>query len=185
MKNTIQQYKPFLLFLGKFALTYLLLTFLYQSYLGQFDVKKAETDGFTKIVASQTEFLLQLVDDNSYTMPHLQEPCVKLFYHGKYIARIIEGCNAVSVMILFVAFVVAFTGKLKNTIFFIVIGLFVIHLLNIIRIALLSIALYHYPNSEHLLHGVIFPLFIYGVVFFLWVIWVNKYSSYASTTPSK
>ena len=134
MKNIIQQYKPFLLFLGKFALTYLLLTFLYQSYLGQFDVKKAETDGFTKIVASQTEFLLQLVDDNSYTMPHLQEPSVKLIYHGKYIARIIEGCNAVSVMILFIAFVVAFTGKLKNTILFILIGLFVIHLLNIIRI---------------------------------------------------
>ena len=185
MKNIIQQYKPFLLFLGKFAFTYLLLTVLYQSYLGQFDVKNAETDGFTEVVAKQTEFLLSLVNDNSYTMPHLQEPSVKLFYHGKYIARIIEGCNAISVMILFIAFVIAFSGKLKNTILFILFGLFLIHLLNITRIALLAIALYHYPSSEHILHGVIFPLFIYGVVFFLWVIWVNKYSSYASTTPSK
>lgn len=166
-------------------MTYLLLTVLYQSYLGQFDEKNAETDGFTEIVASQTEFLLQLVDDNSYTMPHLQEPSVKLIYNGKYIARIIEGCNAISVMILFIAFVVAFTGKLKNTILFILFGLILIHILNIFRIALLSIALYHFPKSEHLLHGVVFPLFIYGVVFFLWVIWVNKYSSYASTTPEK
>jgi exosortase family protein XrtF len=185
LKNSIQQYKPFLLFLGKFAFSYLLLTFLYQSYLNQFDVKKAETDGFTEIVAKQTVFLLQLVDDNSYIMPHLDEPSFKLIYQGKYIARIIEGCNAISVMILFIAFVIAFTGKLKKTILFILFGLFLIHVLNVIRIALLAIALYHYPNLEHILHGVIFPLVIYGVVFFLWVIWVNKYSSYASTTPSK
>jgi hypothetical protein len=29
------------------------------------------------------------------------------------------------------------------------------------------------------LHGVLFPLFIYGVVFILWVIWVSKFSLYA------
>jgi exosortase family protein XrtF len=185
LKNLIQQYKPFLLFLGKFAFTYLLLTFLYQFYLGQFDAKKGETDGFTEVVANQTQFLLSFVDDDSYIMPHLEEPSFKLIYKGKYIARIIEGCNAISVMILFIAFVIAFSGKLKNTILFILFGLFLIHILNIIRIALLSIALYHYPNLEHILHGVIFPLVIYGVVFFLWVIWVNKYSSYASSTSSK
>lgn len=185
MKSLIQQYKPFLLFLGKFAFTYLILTFLYQNYLNQFDVKNNEVDDFTEIVASQTKHVLSLVDSNSYTMPHLKEPSVKLFYHGKYVARIIEGCNAVSIMILFVAFVIAFTGKFKNTILFVLFGLFLIHVLNVTRIALLAISLYNYPNLEHILHGVIFPLVIYGVVFFLWVIWVNKYSFYASTTSKK
>jgi exosortase family protein XrtF len=185
LKNIIQQYKPFLLFLGKFVFTYLFLTVIYQFYLGQFNVKNAETDDLTIVVAKQTEFFLNLVDDNSYTMPHLEEPSVKLFYHGKYVARIVEGCNAVSVIILFIAFIVAFSGKLKNMLLFILFGTFLIHVLNIIRIGLLAIALYHYPHLEHILHGVVFPLIIYGVVFFLWVIWVNKYSSHVSKTTSE
>jgi len=85
-------------------------------------------------------------------------------------------------MILFISFVVAFTGKFKSTLWFIPLGLLIIHVLNILRIASLSIALYKFPEYEHFLHGILFPLVIYGVVFLLWVIWVNKFSLYASKT---
>lgn len=185
MKELLRQYKPFLLFLGKFFLSYLILTVLYQSYLGQFEVKNAEVDGFTKSVAKQTEWVLSIIDDQSYTMPHLLEPSVKLFYKNKYIARVVEGCNGLSVMILFVAFIIAFSGKFKNTLLFIIFGLVVIHVLNVIRIALLCMALYSYPQFEDVLHGGLFPLVIYGVVFILWVIWVNNYSSYAKVSEKK
>ena len=185
MKNLLLQYKPFLLFLGKFILSYLILTFIYQSYLNRFDEKNAEVDSFTQSVAEQSAAVLSLFDSKSYTMPHLTEPTVKLFYKGKYISRIIEGCNALSVIILFISFVIAFTGKFKKTILFILFGSLLIHILNIGRIALLCVALYNLPQFEHLLHGVIFPLVIYGVVFLLWVIWVNKYSIYATDVTEK
>ena len=178
-------YKPFLLFLGKFILSYLVLTIIYQTYLNRFEEKNAEVDSFTQIVANQSATVLSWFDANSYTMPHLTEPTVKLFYRGKYISRIIEGCNALSVIILFVSFVIAFTGKFKNTLLFIMLGCILIHVLNIGRIALLCIALYHLPQYEHLLHGVVFPLVIYGVVFLLWVIWVNKYSIHATDSITK
>jgi exosortase family protein XrtF len=80
---------------------------------------------------------------------------------------------------------VAFTGKLKQTLVFILIGTIIIQLFNVLRIALLCMAIFHFPEYEHILHGVIFPLFIYGIVFLLWVIWVNKYSSYATTSIKK
>lgn len=185
LKNILQQYKPFLLFLGKFFLSYLILTLIYQSYLNKFDVKKAEVDGLTQSVAKQTEWVLSIFDNQSYTMPHLTEPSVKLFYKNKYISRIIEGCNGVSVMILFVAFVIAFSGKFKNTLLFILFGIVIIHVLNVLRIAILAAALYSFPQYEHFLHGVVFPLIIYGVVFGLWIIWVNKYSSYARVSQKK
>ncbi|WP_333879122.1 exosortase family protein XrtF [Flavobacterium sp.] len=185
MKNLLLQYKPFLLFLGKFLLTYLVLTGVYQFYLSRFDSHKQEVDAFTQSVAQQTVAVLQWFGSESYTQPHLKEPSVKLVYQGKYVSRIIEGCNAISVIILFVSFVMAFTGKLKSTLLFILFGTVLIHLLNIARIALLSVALYHYPQYEHLLHGVIFPLIIYGTVFLLWVLWVNKFSLHATTTPTK
>ena len=185
MKNLLLQYKPFLLFLGKFIVSYLVLTFIYQSYLNRFDEQQAEVDSFTESVAEQSATVLSWFDSNSYTMPHQTEPTVKLIYKGKYISRIIEGCNALSVIILFISFVIAFTGKLKRTLLFIVFGTVLIHVLNIGRIALLCVALYHFPQYEHLLHGVIFPLVIYGVVFLLWVIWVNKYSLYATEIDKK
>lgn len=180
MKNLLLQYKPFLLFLGKFIASYLILTIVYQSYLNRFDADRAEVDSFTQIVANQSAKVLSWFDSKSYTMPHLREPSVKIIYKGKYISRIIEGCNAISVIILFISFVIAFTGKFKNTILFVLFGIILIHILNIGRIALLCIGLYHFPKLEHLLHGVIFPLVIYGVVFLLWIIWVNKYSFYAA-----
>jgi len=185
LKNLLLQYNPFLLFLGKFILSYLVLTIIYQTYLNRFDEKNAEVDSFTELVAKQSATVLSWFDSQSYTMPHLKEPSVKLFYKAKYISRIIEGCNALSVIILFISFIISFTGKLKNTLLFILIGSFLIHIMNIARIALLCIALYHFPQFEHVLHGVIFPLVIYGVVFLFWIIWVNKYSIYATAIEKK
>lgn len=179
LKNYLIQYKPFLLFLGKFALTYLVLTFIYQGYLNQFDAKKNEVDTFTQSIAKQTVQVLTLFDGDASSELNTSQPNIKFFYNQKFVARIIEGCNAISVIILFIAFIVAFTGKLKTTIFYIIGGSVLIHILNIARIALLTVGLYYFPEQESFIHGVIFPLFIYSVVFVLWVIWVNKFSLYA------
>lgn len=182
MEKYIILYKPFLLFLGKFLLTYLLLTFAYQTYLGQFDSKKLELDRFTHIVANQTEDVLLFFNCDVKIAPNLKEPAVNLYYNQKAMARIIEGCNALSVIILFISFVIAFSGTIKSTILFIIGGSILIHILNVFRIALLCVLLYYFPKQQHFLHGVLFPLFIYGVVFMLWIVWVNKFSKYAKKT---
>jgi exosortase family protein XrtF len=119
LKNLLQQYRPFLLFLGKFLLTYLVLTVLYQSYLNRFDSAANQVDSFTQMVANQTQTLLTLFDNDAQIESHPTEPSLKIIYNGKYVSRIIEGCNALSVMILFVSFVVAFTGRWKQTLLFI------------------------------------------------------------------
>jgi hypothetical protein len=43
-----------------------------------------------------------------------EETFIKLIYNHKYVARIIEGCNAISIIILFISFVVSFSGKLNQ-----------------------------------------------------------------------
>lgn len=177
MKTYIKQYRPFLIFLIKFFLVYFVLTFLYQLYLNQFDsLIQYQVDDFTRLVARQVnETLLFFKYDSSYEL-HDKEASVKLFLDNVYVARVVEGCNALSVVILFIAFVVAFSGKWLHTLLFILVGSIIIHVLNVFRIALLSIALLHYHEQEHFLHEVVFPLFIYGVVFGLWVIWVNTFA---------
>ncbi|SHF99953.1 exosortase family protein XrtF [Flavobacterium fluvii] len=180
MKKYLVRYKPFLLFLGKFLLTYLLLTFVYESYLNQFDAKKFEVDGVTQLVAEQTKNGMLFFNFEAKVTPNAKEPAINLFYNQRHMARIIEGCNGLSVIILFISFVIAFSGKKRETILFIIGGSLLIHVLNVFRIALLSILLYYFPTREHILHGVFFPLFIYGAVFLLWIIWVNKFSKYAT-----
>ena len=184
MKNYWIQYKPFLLFLVKFIFSYLVLTFAYQYYLNHFDIKKYEVDSFTKLVTSQVEQLLLFFNGDARIELHPTQPCYKFYYNGKFVSRIVEGCNALSVIILFISFVIAFSGKIKNTIYFIIAGSLIIHLLNIIRIALLMVAFYHFPEANFILHDILFPLVIYGTVFILWIIWVNKFSFYAKI-PNK
>ena len=150
----------------------------YQAYLAT--TADVAIDGITSNVAHLTEKTANLIGINISTdVGHL---CYNIIYHQKIVGRIIEGCNAISVIILFVSFIVAFSGKLKQTLLYVLAGSVLIYLLNILRIVLLVVLVYNYPSEEHLLHGVLFPLIIYGIVFILWVIWVNKFSKYASKT---
>lgn len=178
LENYVKKYRPFLLFLGKFFLTYLLATVVYQWYLSGFDANQHDVDDITQSVGKQSRLALQLFGDAGLDR-HPSQPSMRLYFEGKYVARIIEGCNAISVMILFAAFVVAFAGRLKQTVLFILAGSAIIHILNVFRIALLCVLIYHFPENEHFLHGVLFPLIIYSVVFLLWVVWVNKFSNHA------
>nr|WP_294939434.1 exosortase family protein XrtF [uncultured Flavobacterium sp.] len=185
MKKLFLQYKPFFLFLVKFIALYVVLTVAYKFYLNQFDESRNEVDGFTQIVAEQSKELLFFFGKDTRTVANASEPSVYLLYKNKYVARIVEGCNALSVMILFAAFVFAFSSKWLKTGLYILIGCLIIHVFNVVRIALLAMALYDYPQYEHFLHGVVFPLVIYGLVFILWVLWIQKFSGYAKKNLEK
>ena len=186
MKNYFIQYRPFLLFLVKFFSVYFVLTFSYKYYLNHFDSAFLfQVDGFTQLVANQVNYVLMFLGYDSSIVSHTNEASIKLILNQIFVARVVEGCNALSVMILFAAFIVAFSGRWIHTILFIIVGCLLIHILNVVRIVMLSIALLQYPEQEHLLHGVVFPLFIYGVVFGLWVIWVNKFSLHVRKNPSE
>ena len=181
MKKYFVTYRPFLKFLLLFFLTYGVLSFLYNHYLSLYENEKYPIDPFTESVSYQVKFVSNnFLGGNTEIYKYMGEQWTRLAYNDQNIARIVEGCNAVSVMILFVSFVIAFAGKPKRTLIFILIGLILIHLLNLFRIAVLGALLYHFPQHSHLTHGVLFPLIIYGFVFTLWIIWVRKYSGFIS-----
>jgi exosortase family protein XrtF len=180
LKKYITLYSPFLSFVAKFFLSYIILTLIYQGYLASFDDN--QVDSVTKLVAVHTKNLLELFNADVAVEDTGSVSYIKLFYNHKYVARMIEGCNAISIIILFVSFLVSFSARLKTTLLFVFGGSLVLYLLNVVRIALLCFLLFLYPEREPFLHGIFFPLFIYGVVFGLWIIWVNKFSIYAKKT---
>ncbi|WP_372793115.1 exosortase family protein XrtF [Lutibacter sp.] len=170
--------KTVILFIIKFFGTYVLLFLIYSLYLNK---TQKTSDVFscapiTKIVAKQTEIVLNTFGYNAKIEQHTEEVSVKLFIDNKFIARIIEGCNSISIIILFISFIVAFSSNFKTTFLFIVFGSLLLYATNVFRIVIISIALYKYPQYEYVLHDILFPLIIYGTTFLLWFIWVQKYS---------
>lgn len=177
LKKYFQQYKPFLFFLASFFGCYILLTAIYQFFLNGFGNNTVDT--ITQAVAQNSEKVISWFFMRIQTENVANEPFVRMCFQNECIVRIVEGCNGISVIILFISFIVAFSGSMKNTLLFIFGGTLLIYILNVLRIALLIVLMYYFPEVKHLLHGVLFPAIIYGTVFILWVIWVNKFSKYA------
>ena len=133
-------------------------------------------DYVTNLTARQSQLLINSVGYDCRIEAHANEHSMKLIINNKFVARVIEGCNSVSIIVLFVAFMIAFAGEWKRTAFYILAGSVLIYSINLIRIAILSIGLYHYPWRREILHTVIFPLIIYGLVFLLWMFWVRRFT---------
>ncbi|WP_026010098.1 exosortase family protein XrtF [Algibacter luteus] len=178
MKSLFVKYKSVIKFIMTFLVVYVVLSVFYKLYLQYSDGSKFYPDYVTNLVAIQSQELLQSFGYQAQVLPHPDEPSMKLILNGEYLGRIIEGCNSISVIILFVSFIAAFSGKLKTTFFYILSGSVLIYIVNLLRIVVLTVGLYHYPEYGDVLHTVIFPAIIYGMVFLLWIFWVNRFSKF-------
>ncbi len=168
------QYKGVIKFIAVFVGSYLLLSFLYTGYLHLSKDGTYRPDFVTQLVAQHSDILVESWGYQSELIPDPTKPMLQMHVNGTYVGRIIEGCNALSIIILFIAFVISFWQGIKKTLIFILAGTALIYAINIIRIAILAIALFHYPAKEKLLHGTLFPAVIYSMVFLLWILWVRS-----------
>lgn len=176
MKTLFIKYKSVVKFILTFLGVYIFFSFLYKLYL---DVSVGAVffpDYVTHLVSVQTKDILNVIGYNTQVFPYRNEASLLMSINGRELARIIEGCNAISVIILFISFIIAFSGKLKITLFYLLWGSVLIYVVNLIRIVLLTLCLYHYPEQKEILHDVVFPVIIYGFVFLLWIFWVNRFS---------
>ena len=173
MKELLIKYKPVIRFIVLFLGTYIVLSLIYSYYLSVSNNNDYYPDYITNLVSRQSSTLISGLGYKAEIIPHETETSMKLFVNQKYLIRIVEGCNAVSIIILFIAFIIAFAEKFKKTILFLFAGAVLIYAVNIIRIVILTISLYKYPEHQEFLHGVVFPAIIYGMVFILWMVWVR------------
>ncbi len=176
MKALFTKYKLVIKFILTFSAVYVLLSVVYKLYLGCFEGSSFYPDYITNLVAFQSKWLLIAMGYTAEVLPHPHEPAMKLILNNQYLGRVIEGCNAISVIILFVSFIIAFSGKLKTTVCYVFLGSALIYTINLIRIAILTLGIYYYPQYSDVFHTVIFPGIIYGMVFLLWVFWVKRFS---------
>jgi len=171
LKKNKAPLKFLLIFFGSYAI----LTLCYQLYLSYLSSPEYYPDYFTHIVANQTEQLIAAFGYETYIAPTPNDESMAIAIGQKYVVRVIEGCNSISVLILFLSFILAFHSKWKPTLLYILGGCSIIYVLNVLRVALITIGIHEIPEHKDMLHDIFFPLFIYGVVFLLWVLWVRYY----------
>jgi exosortase family protein XrtF len=167
----MKDFKEILWVLLRFLGIWLLLFLLYQWYLNQFS---GNIDGFTKIISDQSAFLLNFTGYETVTKDFPSHETVQFYINGKVATRMVEGCNAVSVMIMFLAFVFAFYKGVK-TFYFAFAGIVLLYILNLFRIYVLNVIVVDFPALTKSAHDYFFPAIIYGGVVVLWLIWINKF----------
>lgn len=177
MQALFVKYKSVIKFMLTFLLVYAVLSIAYKLYLDFSEGGTYYPDYVTNLTARQSQSLLETIGYETVVEPHPDEASMKLIIRGKYVARVIEGCNSISIIILFVSFILAFAERWKPTLIYLLAGSVLVYAVNLIRIVILSIGLFHYPWRREILHTVIFPLIIYGLVFLLWMFWVNRFAA--------
>ncbi len=171
IKTIVITYKPTLLFITKFSGIYLLLVWLYQIFLSGY---RHQTDPITIQTGKWVSTLFKFTGMQAETIPLENEQGLKLLINGEYIARIIEGCTAIGIIILFTAFIIGFGNSFKKSILFALAGSLLIYIFNLFRIVFLGYLMYVFPQWQDPAHRVVFPGMIYGFVIFLWIFFIKK-----------
>ena len=99
--------------------------------------------------------------------------------------RLVAACNGLSVLSLFVGFVLAFPGRWSRRAWFIPLGLGVIVLTNVVRCAVLLGLLTRSRDAFDVGHGSGGLLLFYGVVFALWMLWARVGGSTPPPPPAE
>lgn len=166
----LREFKPALIFLAKYLLLYVALNTAYGFFIENF---RPDADPVTITVTRQTTGLLGLfyqgvecrVVDNSVNVPILIDQST--------VIEVFEGCNSINVIIVFVCFLVAFKGPFPRFIAFLIGGVILIYLINLVRVAGLFMIAHHIPESLYFFHKYLFTGMIYLVVFSLWYFWIK------------
>ena len=176
MMNLFKIYRPVWQFLLVFFGTYGVFSSLYFYYLDYWRARQV-VDPITNLVGQQVQWTLKYLGFNGVVTPWAGTEDLVISVMNQPVARLVEGCNSLSVMILFAAFVIAIPQKIARSLLFLLFGFMALYAINILRIVLISMGIYARPSWTTILHDLVFPGIIYGTVLLLWIIWIWQYKS--------
>ncbi|MFA5619587.1 MAG: exosortase family protein XrtF [Weeksellaceae bacterium] len=171
----MKEFKPVAVFLVKFFVVFFALTLIYNLYLHNYHQFNLP-DPYSAFVTDCTVSTLKAAGFDAVQHTDAENPIIWIGMNREWLTYVNEGCNAISIMIIFVAFIIAFSTTWKQTLLYIFGGLVVIQVMNVLRIALLNYILAYHKEYEKIAHDYFFPAIIYGTIVLLWIIWVKFFA---------
>ena len=162
--------KSIIIFLVKFIGLYLVLNTLYGLWIESY---RPAADPLTGIVTVQSAWIVSIFEPGISVLP-ARGPNFPVAQNDDVVISVFEGCNGLNVMIVFLSFVVAFSGKWKETTVFSLAGIVVIYLLNLVRVSSLFFVAKYYPQGLYFFHKFAFTGGLYVIVFLMWFVWIQR-----------
>ena len=161
---------PLIIITLTFIGVYLILFILYQTVL-----LLSHPDFFSILTVRAVNGLFHLTGfPTTWQVMGAQGDHLAVFLDDRWIVNIVEGCNGMSIIILFIAFVWALPGGWTEKLRFSVAGVALIWVINVVRIWILGLIYAYRPQWFDLMHRVIFPGMLYGTVILLWIYWARR-----------
>jgi exosortase/archaeosortase family protein len=107
------------------------------------------------------------------------------FFENGYSLNIVFSCSGIKQMLQFALLILLYPGPWKHKAWYIPMGLVMIHLTNVIRISGLCVTMAYWPQHWHFAHDYPFRVIFYVVIFFLWVIWNDRFYHTSSKSQVK
>ena len=95
---------------------------------------------------------------------------------GGHLLWIGDPCNGLSIFAVYLIFLITYPGPLRHKVWFAVMGLLSIHLINALRIVALCLVVKVDYELLNFNHDYTFYVIVYGWVFLLWYVWVKKFA---------
>jgi exosortase family protein XrtF len=124
------------------------------------------------LLVANAAFILKLLGFTVYTS--IEEDMQLIGIDGSHPVWIGSPCNALTLFMFFALFVIAFPGDVKRKVWFVPLGIIIIHVMNVFRIIGLAMINYYAPAYLAFNHTYTFTILVYGVIFCLWMWWVNS-----------
>ena len=169
----------------KFVLTLLALYFLFsQGNLFMNSVMSPGARFYNEFIANHFDYIQAL--KTSLIKPAVW--IIKLFgfytIHNEMDVMVVDGpylrvnysCIGLGVMSFFTAFIIAFPAKLRSKIKLFIIGMLMIYVLNVLRIAGLGLLLGYFKSQRNnfTYHHEVFNILVYICIFALLYVWIKK-----------
>ena len=97
-----------------------------------------------------------------------------LFMEEMSLLGIAHPCNGLILYAIFLGFILLFPSSFRSKLGISLAGLTIIYILNIGRIVSLSLIYLYWPSFFAISHHFVFNALLYGVIFILWMYWINK-----------
>ena len=136
-----------------------------------------------KVVGVQSSLVLNMIGYESDTTPGINQTVVRINSTG--MVGVGNPCNGLELFVLFTGFILCFPGNSRSKLWFIPLGIVIIHIVNVFRSTALALIQFHDPASLDFNHHYTFTVIVYAIIFVLWMYWVNKYSGLFDKQPTE
>ena len=158
-----------------FIIITLAIHFIWRVWARQFDYAPIHDflyslmDGMAREVYRESVFLISAFIDVETI-----DKTMYMYFSNKSIMYINESCSGLKQMFQFTILMLLFPGPWKKKLWFIPLGILVMHLTNVFRVFGLAVVMNNWPQYWAFNHDYVFRPLFYVVIFLMWVYWVER-----------